>query len=117
MQPAKKHTPKPESVETALETLTKKLHPARFPDMSGKMAAIVGCILHRQYTNPRIAELVITADGCVLGRHQGDIGYNDFIGSRSDLESNWKRLLDGAELSDGARKLAEREYRRHITTF
>ena len=37
------------------ETLVRKLHPARFPDMSGLMAAIVGCILDRQFTEPSIA--------------------------------------------------------------
>jgi hypothetical protein len=43
--------------------------------------------------------LAITSDGCVLARHDGDIGYNDFIGARSDLERNWNRLLDVAGLT------------------
>lgn len=96
------------------DTLARKLHPVRFPGMSTKMAAIVGCILDRQYTQPSISELVITSDGCVLARHDGDIGYNDFIGARSDLERNWKRLLDVAELTDEERRLAEYKYRQHI---
>ena len=98
------------------DSLVQKLHPVRFPGMSAKMAAIVGCILDRQLTQPGIAELVITSDGCVLARHDADIGYNDFIGSRSDLERNWKRLLDVAGLTNDERQLAKRKYRQHITS-
>ena len=99
------------------DTLAQKLHPVRFPGMSAKMAAIVGCILDRQYTQPSIAELVVTSDGCVLARHDGDIGYNDFIGARSDLERNWKRLLDVAGLTKNERQLAQSKYRQHITSL
>jgi len=99
------------------DTLAQKLHPVRFPGMSTKMAAIVGCILDRQFTQPSISELVITSDGCVLARHDGDIGYNDFIGARSDLERNWNRLLDVAGLTNDERQLAKRKYRRHITSL
>ena len=98
------------------ETLVRKLHPARFSGMSGMMAAIVGCILDRQFTEPAIAELSLTCDGYVLAWHYDDIGCNDFIGARSDLERNWKRLLDVAELTDEERRLAEYKYRKHIAT-
>lgn len=99
------------------ETLTQKLHPGRFPGMSAKMAAIVGCILDREFTRPSIVELVVTSDGCVLARHGDDIGYNEFIGTRLDLERNWNRLLEVAELTDSERQLARRMYRQHITAF
>jgi hypothetical protein len=99
------------------DTLAQKLHPRRFPGMSSKMAAIVGCILDRQFTQPGFAELVITSDGCVLARHDGDIGYNDFIGSRSDLERNWNRLLAVAILTADERRLARCKYRQHVTTL
>jgi hypothetical protein len=99
------------------DTLARKLHPGRFPGMSSRMAAIVGCILDRQYTQPSIAQLVITSDNCVLARHDDDIGYNDFIGARSDLERNWKRLLDVAGLTNDERQLAKRKYRQHITSL
>lgn len=104
-------------MESTSDKLARKLHPVRFPGMSTKMAAIVGCILNRQYTQPSISELVITSDGCVLARHDGDIGYNDFIGARSDLERNWNRLLDTAALSKDERQLAQRKYRQHITSL
>ena len=96
------------------ETLVRKLHPARFPDMSGLMAAIVGCILDQQFTEPTIAGLFLTCDGYVLGWHYDDVGCNDFIGARSDLERNWKRLLDLAELTDDERQLAEYKYHQHV---
>jgi hypothetical protein len=99
------------------DTLAQKLHPVRFPAMSSKMAAIVGCILERQYTQPSIAELVITSDGCVLARHDDDIGYNDLVVARSDLERNWKRLLDVAGLTKTERQLAQSKYRQHITSL
>jgi hypothetical protein len=99
------------------DTLAQKLHPVRFPGMSSKMAAIVGCILDRQYTQPSISELVITSDGSVLARHDGDIGYNDFIGARSDLERNWKRLLDVAGLTNDERQFAKRKYRQRIASL
>ncbi len=99
------------------EVLVRKLHPVRFPGMSAKMAAIVGCILDRQYTQPSIAELVIASDNCVLARHVGDIAYNDFIGARSDLERNWKRLLDVAGLTSDERQFAKRKYRQHVTSL
>ena len=99
------------------DTLAQKLHPGRFPGMSPKMAAIVGCILGRPFTQPSISELVITSDGCVLARHKGDIGYNDFIGARSDLERNWNRLLDVAGLTNGERQLARRMYCQRIASL
>ena len=96
------------------ETLVRKLHPSRYPGMSGLMAAIVGCILDRQFTEPAIAGLFLTCDGYVLAWHGDDIGCNDFIGARSDLERNWNRLLDVAGLTDDERQLAECKYRQHI---
>lgn len=38
-------------------TLTDKLHPDRFSEMSGKMAAIVGYILGESWTRSEIAAL------------------------------------------------------------
>ncbi len=102
---------------TIEQNLARKLNPARFPGMSPRMAAIVGCILDREFTEPTIAELAVTSDGCVLARHAGDIGFNDFLGARSDLECNWRRLLDVAGLNDEERRLAERKYGNHVAHF
>ena len=70
-----------------------KLNPHRFPHMSGKMAAIVGHVLGEDWTEPTIAELVITSDGYVLARNFGHIGFDAFIGLATDLQRNWDNLL------------------------
>jgi len=88
--------------------LIRKLHPGRFTAMSPKMAAIVGCILGQEFTRPQLVGLTVTSDGFVLGMHAGDIGFNDFIGARADLDRNWDRLLDAAELTPDERKEADR---------
>lgn len=66
--------------QQTLRSLQDKLRPGRFTAMSHKMAAIVGCILSEEWTRPRLAELVQTSDGFVLGRIAGDCGCNEFIG-------------------------------------
>jgi hypothetical protein len=68
--------------------------------MSGKMAAIVGYIINEKFTDPTIEDMVVTSDHFVLAQVEGDIGYNEFIGHESDLESNWKRLLIAADLTN-----------------
>lgn len=97
-------------------SLVAKLSPGRFPGMSGKMAAIVGYVLGVEFTTPAIAEMYLTADGFVLARLWGDIGANGLIGSRSDLERNWRSLLDCAGLSPEERARAEYQYACKIHT-
>ena len=80
-------------------SLAEKLHPSRYTEMSGKMAAIVACILREKWTEPAMAELCITSDGGLLARMEGDIGFNDFLGSVYDLERNVSNLLEVAELT------------------
>lgn len=91
--------------------LASKLRPDRFSGMSGKMAAIVGCIIGAKYTSPSLVELYVTSDGFLLGRLENDIGANEFLGSVAYLECNWKRLLDSADLTMAEKKLADRFYR------
>ena len=95
-------------------TLIQKLHPTRFTAMSGKMAAIVACILGQNWTLPCIAELVITSDGHLLARHEGDCGFNNYIGLVAEFEANWKRLLIAAGLTDAERQDAEAAYERAL---
>lgn len=77
-----------------------KLHPRHYPNMSGKMAAIVGFIAGKRYTDPAITELHVTPDNMVLAALEGDCGANDFLGSRADLMRNWQALLKCAGLTD-----------------
>ena len=90
-----------------LKSLRAKLHPARFTDMSSKMAAIVGCVVDETYTNPRIVHMIVTSDNFVLGQHFGDCGFNQFIGDIADLNENWFNLLQAAGLTNDERQLAE----------
>ena len=91
-----------------------KLHPRRFPGMSGRMAAIVGYLLGTKLTEPTIAELVVTSDGHVLARHDGDCGCNHYVGTAADLERNWLALLDAAGLADDEQAEADRLYRQAV---
>jgi len=70
------------------------------PRMSGTMAAILGFLLDTQFTDPSIAEIVVTFDGFVLARAPGEVGTNRFVGSYSDLIHNWLGLLACAGLSN-----------------
>lgn len=93
-------------------SLVTKLSPSRFPNMSGQMAAIVGAILQERFTDPYLAEICITSDGYVLGRLEGDIGMNEFIGSEADLRRNWDNLLSCAGLTPKERKAADQAFAR-----
>lgn len=59
--------------------------------MSGRMAALLGAVFQEAWTEPRIVELYQTSDGFLLARHEGDSGFNDFIGAVSD----WRRNVLG----------------------
>jgi len=82
-----------------MTNLAKKLHPARFTAMSGKMAALVGFFIGETYTKPAIAAIIVSNDGFVFAMDEGDVGYNAFIGGVSDLKRNWSTLLDAAGLT------------------
>ena len=95
--------------------LSDKLHPRRFPGMSGRMAAIVGYLPGKKWTEPSIAELVVTSDGHVLARRDGDCGGNHYVGTAADLERNWLALLEAAGLADDERAEAARLDRQAVT--
>ena len=95
-------------------TIIQKLHPARFTNMSGKMVAIVACILDQNWTSTAIAELMVTSDGHLLARNLWDCGFNNYLGRLADLESNWKRLLCAAGLTSEERQDAEAAYDRTL---
>ncbi len=80
------------------ENVATKLNPGRFPGMSGKMAAILGAIYHKEWTNPRMIEVTVTSDLFVLGMTEGDCGFNEFIGSFADLERNYMNLINIPEV-------------------
>jgi hypothetical protein len=85
--------------------------------MSGRMAAVVGCILGEKWSKPRIAELVVTSDGWVLARNTGRLGCDTIVGTAADLERNWENLLRAAGLSSEERQKADERYQRAIRSY
>jgi hypothetical protein len=83
----------------ARDRLFHKLHPSRFPLMPGVMAAIVGFLLEEPFVSPPIAEIVVTSDGFLLARTEGESCANVFIGRYLDLVRNWLILLAAACLT------------------
>jgi hypothetical protein len=88
-------------------TLTDKLHPSRFSEMSGKMTAIVGYILGESWTEPEIVALSVTSDGYVLTDAE-------FFGEAADLDRNLLNLLIAAGLTADERAEFERRYRQRV---
>jgi hypothetical protein len=76
-----------------LRSVTEKLHPKRFPKMSGRMAAIVAFLIDAQVTRPTIIEIVVTSDGFVLAGVDDEVGTNLLVGSYSDFVRNWRALI------------------------
>ena len=67
--------------------------------MSGRMAALLGAVFQETWTEPRIADLLHTSDGMLLARHEGDCGFNNFVGAVSDWERNLRGIAVAARLT------------------
>lgn len=93
-----------------IKTLARKLHPRNFSAMSPKMTAIVACILRQKWTEPRLTALMVTSDGFLLGQHEGDCGFNEFIGGVDDLRRNWDALLVAAQLRPAEKAAADEAF-------
>jgi hypothetical protein len=77
-------------------SIANKLSPERFAQVSGRQFACLGALLNTKYTDPRLASIVATSDGMLLGRNAGDVGFNDMIGSFEDFERNTLGMADAA---------------------
>ena len=86
------------------------LHPTRFTAMSPRMAAIVGCILGEEWTDPSIHHITVTSDGFATCMHY-------FLGSVDDLVHNLAQLADAAQLDDVQRESFQVLCRQHITSW
>jgi len=75
--------------------------------MTPIMGAIVAYLLEIPHSQPAIAEIVVTSDGFVLARAEGEAGANHFIGSYVDLIRNFYGLLAVAGLTPVERGEAE----------
>ena len=80
--------------------------------VSDHFQAILGCLLGEDWTTPRLVEMVITPDGHVLGRCDGESAFKAFLGASADLLKNIHDVapvaeLDGDEIGYLVAKVAE----------
>jgi hypothetical protein len=84
----------------------------RAVQVSGHFQAILGCLLDEDWTKPRLVEMVITPDGHMLGRCEGEASFKAFLGASEDLIKNIHGVapvaeLDGVEVGYLVGKVAE----------
>ena len=84
----------------------------RVVQVSDHFQAIIGCLLDEDWTTPRLIEMVITPDGHVLGRCEGEPSFKAFLGASEDLIRNLHGVapvadLDGDEIGYLVAKVAE----------
>lgn len=80
--------------------------------VSDHFQAILGCLLGEDWTTPRLIEMVITPDGHLLGRCDGEAAFKAFLGASEDLIKNIHGVapvaeLDGDEIGYLVGKVAE----------
>jgi hypothetical protein len=80
--------------------------------VSDHFQAILGCLLGEDWTTPKLIEMVITPDGHMLGRCEGDAAFKVFLGASDDLIKNIHGVapvaeLDGDEVGYLVAKVAE----------
>ena len=85
--------------------------------VSDHFQAILGCLLGEDWTTPRLVEMVITPDGAILGRCDGQPGFSTFLGASEDLLRNVHGVgpvaeLDGDEIGFLVAKVAGIKRRR-----
>ena len=111
---------------TDIKRITSEDDPIRAPDqirrdcdrklravqVSELFQAILGCLLDEDWTTPRLVEMVITPDGHLLGRCDGEAAFSAFLGASEDLIKNIHGVapvadLDGDEIGYLVAKVAE----------
>ena len=84
----------------------------RVVQVSDHFQAILGCLIEEDWTTPKLIEMVITPDGHMLGRCEGDAAFKVFLGASEDLIKNIHGVarvaeLDGDEVGFLVAKVAE----------
>lgn len=84
----------------------------RSVETGGMFTAILGCLLGEDWSTPRIEELRITPDRCLLARIEGEATFKAFLGAEADLIRNVHGIaeiagLDGDEVGFLLGKIAE----------
>lgn len=67
-------------------------------ETSAHFIAVLACLLGEDWTTPRIEELCISPDRCVLARPAGEASFKVFIGAEQDLIRNINGIAQVAEL-------------------
>src|SRR5205085_12536677 len=70
----------------------------RAVEVSDHFQAILGCLLGEDWTTPRLVEMVMTPDGHLLGRRDGESSLKAFLGASDDLLRNIHGVAPVAEL-------------------
>ncbi len=84
----------------------------RSVQVSDHFRAILGCLIKEDWTTPRLVEMVITSDGHLLCRCDGQTTHEVFLGESDDLIKNIHGVapiaeLDGDEIGYLVAKVAE----------
>jgi hypothetical protein len=67
-------------------------------ELSDQFRAILGCLLEQNWTDPRLVQMVLSPDGHLLGRAEGQATEQVYLGSQDDLTRNIHGLAAVAEL-------------------
>lgn len=70
----------------------------RAVQVSDPFQAILGCLLCEAWTTPRLVELVITPDGHLLGRCDGEAAFKAFLGASEEFIKNIHGVTPVADL-------------------
>jgi hypothetical protein len=66
--------------------------------VSDHFRAILGCLLGENWTTPCLIEMVITPDGHLLGKCEGQASFTAYLGASEDLLRNIRGVAPVAEL-------------------
>ena len=60
--------------------------------------AVLACLVDEEWTTPRVEELHLTPDHCLLARVEGEVTHKHFLGAEEDLIRNIHGVAKAAEL-------------------
>ena len=67
-------------------------------ETGGLFTAILGCLLGEDWSTPKIEEMRLTPDRCLLARIEGEVSFKAFLGAEADLLRNIHGIAAVAEL-------------------
>jgi hypothetical protein len=83
---------------TTVDPIIKKIQAV---EVSPKFMAILDCLLGvERRTTPALTDIIITANGLILGQAQGDLGHNQVLGEEEDLRRNIRGVAKAADLNE-----------------